>query len=140
MPPNAQFFIKQVRNLAFFEFLTDWIFAWLDEKFKNCNEEDSCSNIFVRIGQNKLFRNSGVMAVAAGCLVITSVGLGALYLIGKKSSKVISIAKEIKKAMFWNTFIRYVLQSTLKLQMSAVSVLYIATVIGNSQTKNVRLL
>ena len=96
--------------------------------------------IFVRIGQNKLFRNSGVMAVAAGCLIITSVMLGALYFIGKKSSKLLSFAKEIKKAMFWNTFIRYVLQSTLKLQMSAVSVLYIATVIENSQTNNIRLL
>ena len=33
---NAHTFIKEVRNLAFFEFLTDWIFELLTPTENNC--------------------------------------------------------------------------------------------------------
>ena len=127
VPPNANIFIKQVKNLAFFEFLTDWIFTLLDEKFKDCSDTEKCGNFFEQVAQSALFRNAGVMAVTALCLTLTTAALGILYIVGKYSSKVLSVVVKIKNALFWNTFIRYTLQSTLKLQISAVIVLYFTT-------------
>ena len=109
VPPNASIFIEQVKNLAFFEFLTDWIFTLLDNKFKDCPEKEKCGNVFEQVAQSTLFRNAGVMAVAAAGLALTTAGLAILYITGKKSAKVLAYAVKIKNALFWNTFIRYTL-------------------------------
>ena len=47
--------------------------------------------------------------MAAVGLALTTAGLGILYLIAKKSSKVLSVAVKIKNTLFWNSFIRYTL-------------------------------
>ena len=56
VPPNASIFIEQVRNLAFFEFVTDWIFNWLASKEKSCQDEEgeSCAVVAVKDGIDRL--------------------------------------------------------------------------------------
>ena len=112
----AKAFIEQVRNLAFFEFLTDWIFKWIEERKNQCEDlQEECNNLIMTIGSSELLKNSGAMAVAGVCIVIAFGILGLFFVIGKLSTKARSVYNAIYNAIVWNPIIRYVLQSTLKL-------------------------
>ena len=50
--PFAQTFIEQVRNLAFFEFLTDWAFQWIERKKEQCANDDTCNSLIIDIGSS----------------------------------------------------------------------------------------
>ena len=76
------------------------------------------------------------MAAAGVCIVIAVGILGLFFVIGKLSVKARSVYKAIYNAIVWNPMIRYVLQSTLKLQMSAVIVLSAASTSTHQRLRN----
>ena len=66
------------------------------------------------------------MLVGGIMLGIVLVSLGACFLIGKFSEKVKQVYLRLKAKVIWNTVIRYFLQSTLKLQITAAADIYFA--------------
>ena len=107
----------------------------MDQNLKDCEIEDNCGNILEKVGQSKLFKNAGVMAIAAIAIAISMIGLVILYTVGLKNDKIKYVAQKVKAAIFWNTFIRYILQSTLKLQISAITVIFIANRAGSMKSR-----
>ena len=113
VPNNASIFIEQVRNLAFFEFVTDWIFDALASTESEC-ESDSCSTStnqsgIEKTGSDSFLKNAGFMAIAGIGLLIALVALAVLFAIGLKSQRVNKLYKTIKQHLFWNGLIRYIL-------------------------------
>lgn len=115
MPNNASIFIEQVRNLAFFEFVTDWIFVALASTESECeSEDDSCNTTtnqsgIEKTGSDSFLKNAGFMAVAGIGLLIALVALAVLFAIGLKSQRVNKLYRTIKQHLFWNGLIRYIL-------------------------------
>ena len=92
VPSEASIFIEQVRNLAFFEFVTDWIFDWLATEEDDCldAEEVECDVVNTqssidRLGSDNFLKNAGFMALAGLGLIVGLVALGLLFTIGLKS-------------------------------------------------------
>ena len=75
------------------------------------------------MGSNDLIDNMGAMLLIASALVFTILILILLKFIAKKCPCAQKAYVSIKKKLFYNTFLRYVLQSTLKLQIAAGAVI-----------------
>ena len=116
VPQNASDFIDQVRNLAFFEFLTDWVFDLFKPEENECelSTEVDCFYDESKVGEKRLgssnfLKNAGFMALAGLGLVVTLIVLGVLVVAGKKSERAIKVYNLIKRELFWNGLIRYIL-------------------------------
>ena len=109
--------IEEFRKLAYFEFLKEWIFT--DE-------------VKEYLGSNSFLENAGVMALGISLFVVALVCFVILFIFGKRFEAVRGVYIKLKKLLFWNLFIRYVLQSTLKLQMSACAVIIVAYEVSKS--------
>ena len=86
MPRNASDFIEQVRNLAFFEFLTDWVFDLYKSDESQCETECSGDESRVgvdRLGSSNFLKNAGFMALAGIGLILTLLALAILIVVGK---------------------------------------------------------
>lgn len=67
--------------------------------------------------------NMGAMLLIAAIIFAVLILLVLLRLAQKRSACAKKAFDVIKKKLFWNTFLRYVLQSTLKLQIAACKVI-----------------
>ena len=67
------------------------------------------------------------MAVAGFGIVLSLAVLGIFFALGKLSAGAMKVYTTIYNALVWNSLLRYVLQSTLKLQISAAAILQAAT-------------
>ena len=77
-----------------------------------------------RFGSTSLIDNIGAMLLIAGAILIVLVLLCILKCCTKRSKCTKKIYDLIKKKLFYNAFLRYVLQSTLKLQIAACTILF----------------
>ena len=66
------------------------------------------------------------MVLEAACLGLGLVLILLFYLLGKLSEKVHTLYLKLKQLMIWNAFIRYIFHSSLKLQITAATVISIA--------------
>lgn len=76
-----------------------------------------------RVGSTSLIDNMGAMLLIGFLICILLLILLLLRVCTKKSPCVRRVYETIKKKLFYNTFLRFVLQSTLKLQIAASTVL-----------------
>ena len=72
-------------------------------------------------------RNMGIMFVIAFCIVLFLLLFRLLKCIALSDYRYYRIYMTIHDAMFYNLFIRYVIQSTLKIQVAAVTTLTVAS-------------
>ena len=66
----------------------------------------------------------GALLFVAFALLIVLAILIPLFILSKKSERGKKVYIAIKKKLFYNSFLRYVLQSSLKLQMAACTIIF----------------
>ena len=122
--------IGEIKSLAFFEFFQDWVVSMLAINLPGCDvaEDDMCFLVLLkrgvdRLGSDSFLRNAGVLIPAAVVMSAAAVGTVILYSTKSLHAKIRKLYIKAKTILFWNSFIRYVLQSTLKLQIAAATVL-----------------
>lgn len=76
-----------------------------------------------RTGSPSLIDNMGAMLAIAVVITLVLVLLLVLWLCAKKVPCIRKLYLALKNKLFYNTFLRYILQSTLKLQLAATTVI-----------------
>jgi hypothetical protein len=118
LPSNAQAVMKFLKSIALLEFIptaqiTSSISAWL-----GLDPTDE-SNI---VNQN------GIMLVIGLAIVAVIILLGvASYFITQASYSCYRRYRQVKGMIFYNTFLRFILQSNLKMGIAAATTLSVAT-------------
>ena len=72
-----------------------------------------------RLGSANILDNLGIMLFFFILLILMVIILAILAVSFRKNKKVLSVINRVKGKLFWNSFIRFILQSTLKMQLSA---------------------
>ena len=104
-------FLEAMKDLAFFAFL---------ERFALETFE------FFNFGDFSFLVSTPVIALEATCLVLGIVIMLLFCLLGKLSEKVRNLYYKIKQLIIWNALIRYVFHSSLKLQITAATIIQLA--------------
>ena len=73
-----------------------------------CSDEESKVGV-ARLGSSNFLKNAGFMALAGLGLIVTLVALGVLVVVGKQSERAKKVYNLIKRELFWNGLIRYIL-------------------------------
>ena len=94
IPLMAEITLVEFKKLAYFEFLKELVFT---------------DQVKEKLGSNSFFENAGVMALGIIVLLVALVLLTVLFVIGLRYEVIRGAYNKIKKILFWNTFIRYVL-------------------------------
>lgn len=141
LPLTTQIVLSQLKSLALLEFIpTDWFKNLLkklltgDDPAAECDgtcaeaveKEDSVLNEesgIDRVGSSSLLDNMGVMLLL-GVLLVTLVLLLVLIRFCRRRAFCEKLYLAFKKKMCYNFFFRYVMQSTLKLQIGACTVIF----------------
>ena len=124
VPAEADIFLKALKSLALFEFLpTDQInevvMDWFGiEEAKNSLKED-----------RSLFQKIAVFALAGLLILFLVLFLLGLRLCVKKSPRARGCYDSLKRKLLYNTFIRYVLLGTLKIQLTIGGAILIGSLI-----------
>ena len=135
-PPTTRIILEQLRSLALLEFIPTESFTRFFKKILgmsedgDCDEESSetCESTDTseesvasqetgidRVGSNDLMDNMGAMLAIAFIILCIAVLLCLLKVLGRRCNCLRKTYIAIKKKLFYNTFLRYILQSTLKL-------------------------
>ena len=94
-------------------------------------EEGPTDNDADRLGSNDIIENMGIMLLFAFILLVVCICLIGIAMFVKYNPEVYFVFEKIKRKIFWNAFLRYVLQSTLKSQVGAGAVM--AVTVGLSK-------
>ena len=138
LPYTTSIFLRELKNIALYEFIPmESIKSWIRDLFgieDNCSggchtassEEDTLNfdSGIDRVGSNSLIDNMGAMLGLGIVIILLLIVLGLLLLCVKRSPRAKRIYTALSKKLFYNTFMRYVLQSSLKLQIAACTVLF----------------
>ena len=84
-----------------------------------------------RLGSGDFMDNAAVSVLVASILGVILVVLLILFVAKKYSEPLRKLYEMIKKKIVWNAFIRYVLQESLKLQITATTIILLATSTGS---------
>ena len=143
LPNNGRNFLKLLKNLALMEFIpTDKIVDFISRTLGLESEPDceDCVNdsetdtrrlqeetelldtvknsAMSNFGSNNLVQNLGIMLVIALAIVLLLLLLRILKCLKHRYQWIKKLHKQIHEKIFYNLFIRYVLQSTLKVQIA----------------------
>ena len=83
-----------------------------------------------RLGSADVIENMGIMLLFAFILFIVCMCLAMVALTVKYNPEGRAVYEKIKRKIFWNAFIRYVLQSTLKTQVSCGAAMAVTMGLG----------
>ena len=89
-----------------------------------CQEDDTiCERSgSEKLGSTDLVSNMGAMLLLAFVLIFIALLMVILYFMSKKCGR--QCYETLKKKLLYNPFLRYVLQSSLKLQMASCAVIF----------------
>ena len=123
MPPNADIATKTFRIIALGKFIPyDWLTEPLSKPFNEPESDESESEISKR---GNVISNMGVILLfGSGILVLAVTVLLASRTCCKSGTKCHSLAVKLKQKIFWNSILRFALQSYLKNIMAVVFSLY----------------
>ena len=148
LPHTTRIIISELKSLAFMEFIpTEWFKKSLrsalgiEELEKDpCNDEleaicDRSGS--ERLGSSDLVENMGAMLLIAFGLILVLALLVVLGILGRKYTKIRKAYLSVKKKVLYNSLLRYVLQSSLKLQMAACTVIFFEKLATEKFTKEI---
>lgn len=137
VPATTRIILRELKTLALLEFIPTETFTNVLKSFfgmsskADCLEEDedSCpaeadsesgssvseASGIDRVGSSSLIDNMGAMLVIGAIIVAILLLLLLLRMASKKFQCAQKVSDAIKRKLFYNTLLRYVLQSTLKL-------------------------
>ena len=98
---------------------------------EECEGDECAPSDIDRLGSVDIIENMGIMLLFAFILLIVCTCLIAVAIYVRSNPEAKGTYEKIKRKIFWNAFIRYVLQSTLKTQVGAAAV--IAVTMGLSK-------
>ena len=118
LPPRARTFLRELQSLALLEFLP---YHWfIEEKYHVAGSEETGID---RLGSNTLIDGLGAVIM----IIIIILTLTALLLLFRSLAGYIPILMKLyrylKKRMKYNALLRFILQSTLKIQITACTVI-----------------
>ena len=113
MPPNALIATKTFRVIALGEFIPyDWLTEPLSKPFDEPESDERSSEISER---GNVISNVGVMLLFGSLILVLAVTvLLASHTCCKSGTKCHSLAVKLKQKIFWNSILRFALQSYLK--------------------------
>ena len=133
IPYKAEAFLKYIKLLALMEFIpSQWFIDSISETLgiscqendQICDDEEEKQGI-EKLGTSNIIENMGIMLFLLSFIII----LLGLVLVSRicmyKDYRWYRRYMKIRQKFFWNIFIRYILQSELKLLVSACSVLFL---------------
>ena len=122
LPGKARIFLRQLKNLALLEFIPYHLIFGKDEKEEEKSAADEQNGI-ERFGSNHLVNAMGAMLVIGLALVILLVLLLVLSILAKRHTCIERVFSFLKKKLVYNAVLRFILQSTVKFQIAACTVL-----------------
>ena len=147
--------LKELKNLALLEFIpTETIMRVLKAQVGlDYQEQSTCAECTATetaaeveagteeesgdlYGPPDLLENMGVMLLIAGVLAGILILLLVFWLLCRRCECCRKLLTYIQKKLFYNTFLRYVLQSTLKLQISAFTVIFYHQIASQEHVKD----
>ena len=141
IPSETDIFLKTLKTLALFEFLpTDQIDDKLIEWFggdeaSDCEETSSDSEECKNIEEESIFDQLAVVIIAAFVIFLLCFVLIILRLLLLVCPKVKRCFDGLKRKLFFGTFLRYLLLSTLKVQITFCSGLAIGNLFEATREK-----
>ena len=127
------------------EFLpTEQVTAFLSRMFKGEDESEECEGckstserdeisqpskvpVLSRLGSGNLIQNLGIMLVIALAIVLFLLILVLMKYLGRRYERVSELYKNLRNKVYYNTLIRYVIQSTLKIQIASCTTIGMIT-------------
>lgn len=126
IPPNAIMAIETFRTIALGEFIPyEWLTEPLSKPFKRPEEEEG------EDGENdrsNVLANMGVMLVILAMIVVLAVLIILLIKCFDLGQKIQDLFLKIKAKIFWNSILRFILQSNLKTAIGTFFALYLIKV------------
>ena len=123
---HARMFLIQLKSIALGEFIP---YEWISKKFFGATEDLKETSVANKMGTMFLL---GIVI-----LIVTIIVLLCGIFRKKLSVKVVRAVDKLKRKLFWNTFIRYTLQSYLKIAFVSIPSLYILTTKGGFEIVSV---
>ena len=123
IPPNAIMAIETFRTIALGEFIPyDWFTEPLSKPFKRPEEEgeDGEEN-----DRSNVLANMGVMLVILAIIVVLATLVILLVKCFDLGPKIQNLFLKIKAKIFWNSILRFILQSNLKTAIGTFFALYL---------------
>ena len=104
--------LKTFRTIALGEFIpNEWLTKPIKELLKSKESEDSDA---IKEEKSNVLANMGVMLVILVVMIVLILFTGLFICLCRKSPKCLNIFKQIRAKIFWNTILRFILQSYLK--------------------------
>ena len=114
IPPNAIMAIETFRTIALGEFIPyEWLTGPLSEPFKAGEEGDENA-------RSSVIGNMGVMLVILSFIVVLAILITICVKCCKPGSKLHTLFGKIKAKIFWNSVLRFILQSYLKIAIGTL--------------------
>ena len=114
-PANAHAVLKFIKMIALMEFLptgwfTDLLSAWFG---------------IVKGDEDNIFENMGIMLLIGCTILIAVLALLPIGLLVLYNYKVYRVFRMVHRKIFYNTIIRYILTSSLKLMMASITTIIV---------------
>ena len=134
IPLNALFVIETLRTIALGEFIEyGWLTEPLSEPFKSPDEEGEDDEDNSRAN---VLSNMGIMLFFGGVILVLAVVTVLLFRCCKPGQKLYSIGQKIKRKIFWNMILRFVLQSYLKNALAILFSIYVISFAEETKSIN----
>ena len=121
LPPKSSVFLREIQVLALLEFIPyEWLVSSSDQPEHQAGIEEMGID---RLGSNSLVDGLGVILLVIIAIIILSVLLIFFWMLARRFPIVQRLYDYLKKRLKYNALLRFVLQSTLKLQVTAATVI-----------------
>ena len=126
IPPNALIAIETFRTIALGEFIPyDWLIEPLSEPFKGADDESESSRASV-------LSNMGIMLLFGGIILVLAIAVIILVKLCRNNQKCRALFVKLKTKIFWNSILRFILQSYLKNSLAVMFAIYVISFRGET--------
>ena len=120
LPGKARIFLRELKNLALLEFIPyNYLFGIETEEKSAASEEHGIE----RFGTNHIVSAMGAMSVIGSALAGLVVLLFILWFLSKRFTSINKLYLMLKRKLQYSAVLRFVLQSTVKFQIAACTVI-----------------
>ena len=137
IPPNATLAIRTFRSIALGEFIPfHWLTDPLKESFMTSEEEESNGIKGEDEQSASTLGNMGVMLVILILILVLATVTIIFVKVCKQGSKIHNLFRTAKNKIFWNTILRFILQSYLTIALGTMFALSMLSVSSDLRAFN----